>query len=138
MPWFNREIKSAINKRDKLYKKLAANNNTQNYQCSKTQANLVSNLVTQAKIQHREKKCQSLSTANPRSYWSLIKKLLGKTFCGNIPTLDFKDTTAYNDSDKANLFLRKFIDKFHHTHDDTVIPVCHPKTRSTLQNIAVG
>jgi hypothetical protein len=112
MPLFNQNIKSAINKRNKLYKK--------------TQAKTVSGLVAQAKQQYRTNLCNSLSSqsAGSKNYWLLIKKLLGTKFSTGISAVEGVNGLVDTDQNKAKLFLNKFLVKFKHSYDETVIPPC--------------
>jgi membrane peptidoglycan carboxypeptidase len=90
MPWFNKNIKTAINKRDKLYKKFVTNNNVENHNRLKTQTLTVNTLVDQAKQRYMTNLCNSLSNQNAGSkdYWLLIRKLLGSKFISGMPTLE--------------------------------------------------
>jgi hypothetical protein len=62
---------------------------------------------------------------------------MGKKFSPGIPSMEHNDIVADNDRDKVSLFLRKFISTFHHSHHESILPVCPRKTNSFLQNIAV-
>jgi hypothetical protein len=56
----------------------------------------------------------SLDDLSPRNYWTLIKTLLGNQFLLGIPALENNGQIANTDLEKVNIFLGKFLTKFHH------------------------
>jgi hypothetical protein len=139
-PWFNVKLRAAINKRDKLYKMFIKSNTNENQTCFKTQAHIVSGLLNEAKERYKNNLLESLilSKSGSKNYCFFIKKLMGAKFSPSIPSLEHNGGTAISDGDKASLLLGKFLSKFHHQHDETVLPNCPPKTNSTLREIAVN
>ena len=139
MPWFNQNIKVAVNKRDKYYRKFVKTNNLANYRRFKTQSELVNTMVNQAKESYRLNICSSLgnTSSNKRSYWSIIKKLLGNKFAFTIPPLEDGGNIVSSNNGKARLFLNKFIEKFHHNYIDRELPICPLKTELQLNVIDI-
>jgi hypothetical protein len=72
-PWFHQRIKTAINKRDKLYKIYVKTNNIANHRHFKVQAEAINNLVLESKDSFRNNLCDSLDQQGPvsKSYWYL-------------------------------------------------------------------
>jgi hypothetical protein len=136
--WFNVNIKTEINKRDKLYKKYRKDNNQMNYTRFRCQAEVVNNLVIESKNKHREQLCEKLTThSTGKNYWFVIKKLLGTKFSYVIPSLENNGVVAMNDVEKATMFLEHFVGKFQHRHDINNLPNCPIKTRSVVNIVNI-
>jgi hypothetical protein len=61
------------------------------------------------------------------------KKLLGKKVQYGIPrNLEHGGSIAETDPGKANLFLSKFMGKFHHSYNERILPNCLPYAKATL------
>jgi hypothetical protein len=86
MPWFHGGIKRAINRRNKMYRKMVKSQSDVNNRNYKESARQVSNLVTTSKKNYHNRLCNSLDTNSSRSknYWLIIKQLLCKMFCSGI------------------------------------------------------
>ena len=111
-PWFNSDIRKQIRTRDRLHKQIKRNSSCSLLQRYKAQRNKVNNMIHYAREQffiNANDLLDKEKQANPKSYWSLIKKLQGNTQSYNIPPLqdDISGNILINDEDKANL-LNKF------------------------------
>ena len=139
-PWFNESIKSAINKRDKLYKRFTKTNSIENHNLYKTQVNNVAEKVIVAKDRYKTSLLDSLqtSTSGSSNYWYYIKKLMGSKYSSNIPMLEHNGICAISDIDKSSLLLNKFLTKFRHTHDESTVPNCPLRTRAKLNSIEIS
>lgn len=139
-PWFHDRIKTAINKRDKLYRKYVKKNNITNYRQFKANAENVNALVKESKESFLNNTCESLDEhgSSSKSYWYIIKKLIGNKYSPDIPTLVDSGITASTTEEKAKMFLDKFIKKFKHNYNENELPVCPPKTRMSLDTITIN
>ena len=98
-PWFNGELKRAVNRRNKAYGKLVKHDNIANYNKFKDEAKLVTDLVAKRKCDYKNKLCVSLNShsSGSKNYWVVMKRLLGKKFCSDIPPLEINNDVAQTD-----------------------------------------
>lgn len=140
MPWFKKDIKTAINKRSKLYQRMVKSKTRPNLNAFNDCSRRVRNLVKTAKNNYHEKLCNSLNTNNSglKNYWHILKQLLGKKVNSGFPTLSYGNDVLVDDKDKANCFLSQFSLRFHHKFDQTIRPNFLPKTDTVIDGIVVN
>jgi hypothetical protein len=140
MPWFNSGIRRAINKRTKCYRKMVKEKSQLNVRAFKDASINVRDLVTNAKNTFQNKLCNSLNekSTGSKNYWHIIKKLLGKKFSSGIPTLTCDDSVLDSDKLKGEQFLKNFSSKFHHNHNELIIPNFPTRTDAMIDNILIS
>ncbi len=138
MPWFNSGIKKALNKRNKLYRKMVKSNTIHNVNCYKNAARHVKEMVSSAKSLHYDRVCKSLNeTSSSKNYWHILKQLLGRTVNNGIPTLTTQARIFDSDVLKSKLFLRQFSSKFKHDFVEDSVPNLQSRTEHSITNITV-
>ena len=107
-PWFNSTIRKVIRIRDRLHKQLKNSNSINLLAEYRTQRNKVNKMIKHARehsFVNVDKLLNKDACRNAKSYWKLVKKLMGKCSSSSIPPL-FNATSGeltVNDVDKANL-----------------------------------
>ena len=139
-PWFNVNIRRAINDRNKCYRKMAKNNSIPHVRRFKDAAKRVKDMIKRSKTSFQDRLCESLNenSANTKNYWHILKQLLGKKFSSGIPTITANNTTLDSDILKCQAFLEKFSNQFHHEYDVTAIPDFHDKTEAVIRDIVIS
>jgi hypothetical protein len=138
MPWFNSGIRRAINKRTKCYRKMVKDKSQLNVRAFRDASINVRHLVTNAKNTFQNKLCNSLNekSTGSKNYWHIIKQLLGKKFSSGIPTLTCDDSVL--DKLKGEQFLKNVSSKFHHDHNELIIPNFPARTDAMIDNILIS
>lgn len=140
MPWMTEEIRRALNKRDKLYKKFMRDNTEVNKNLYNLQVNSVRQLITQRKQFCETETLVELEnhSNSTKYYWNVIKSLLGKKFVSGIPTLyqDGLSSVFSSDDEKSRAFLSIYTNKFHHDLNfDCGLPCFIGRTACSLDYI---
>jgi hypothetical protein len=109
-PWFNHEVKIAIRRRNRLYKRfkrsrLPAHENA--WKISAIEANFFMN---KAKNEHKEKIKNILMTTKigEKKYWQIAKQVYGTKKIIGIPSLKINDETITTSKEKADHFTEYF------------------------------
>ena len=142
-PWFNSDIRKEIRIRDRLHKLARRKNSTIHVQRYKAQRNKVNNMLKYAREQFflsADEIVDSYSKNDPKSYWSLIRKLIkgtGSNF--TIPPLLDTETNmfAYTDNEKANVLNNYFCSISSLNDNDREAPDIQPRTDATLSNVSI-
>ena len=142
-PWFNSEIRKQIRVRDRLHKISRQKGTIISLQRFKAQRNKVNNMVKHAREQFfltADELVDTFHKNDPKSYWSLIKKLMkgtGSSF--SIPPLVDTRTNilAYNDKEKADLLNRYFCSISSVNDNNREPPDVPLRTNATLSTINI-
>lgn len=143
-PWFNSDIKREIRIRNRLHKNARARPSDSAIDKYKRQRNKVNNMKKHAREQFfmsANEYVDSLIKTNPKSYWSLIKRLMKGTGPQySIPPLYdvVSNNHVYDDKAKANL-LNSYFCSISLLNDGNHFPPNVPsKTEATLTSIIVS
>lgn len=125
-PWMNNFIKTALNKRNSLYRKFKRTKLAYIFNEYKHEAIRVHSLIVNAKSDFNEKMITDVEDlpSTSKQYWKLIKRLLGNKFTSNIPVmLDTEGNKLCSTNlEKSNLFLKTFANKSHLENPYLVLP----------------
>ena len=96
VPWFNKEIKQAIRKRNQLHRQVKVTKSSE----SKAKFSAMRNKVVSLLRESKQAFFGKLNQANNKEFWKTMKILNNTT--STIPTLKIRDTVAHSSVDKAN------------------------------------
>ena len=136
-PWFNSSIRKSMRLRDRLHKQLKRKYSVSLLGKYRAQRNKVNNMVKYAREQffiNVNDMLDNEGKSNPKSYWSLVKKLMGKSTSSPIPPLQNEVTGEFvvNDEDKANLLNTFFCSISEIIDSDLPTPVFDNRTGRKL------
>ena len=140
--WFNSELRKEIRKRDRLHKQARKSKTVHDITKYKKQRNHVNNLKKFAKEQfylNANNLLNEFSSSNPKSYWSLVKKLI-KTQGNSISISQLKndDGVLISDDFEKTCILNNFFSSIS-TLDDTNVttPNFPSRTHKTLDTFRI-
>ena len=96
IPWFNKEIKQAIRKRNQLHRQAKVIRSAESEAKFRAMRNKVVSLLRESKLAFFGK----LNQANNKEFWKIMKFFNNTT--STIPTLQTSGTVAHSSVDKAN------------------------------------
>ena len=132
-PWFNRELKCQIRRRDRLFKIAKNKNTTLDWERWKRQRNLTTETNQRLKTLHIQSEITRLFNHkhDPRSYHSILKGVIGKKTNHVIPPLISQDGTPITDEyDKATILNEHFASQTRLDTHDRDIPLLDPLSHS--------
>ena len=112
-PWFNHEVKTAIKRRNRCYKRFKRTrrpDHEADWKRSAKEANLYMN---KAKLAHQEKIKNLLLGTSPgeKKYWKIAKQVYGNKKTMGIPTLIAGNLNISTSAEKARLFTDYFAEQ---------------------------
>ena len=130
-PWMNGEIKSALRRKNRLYKKFTSGSMRNQ---DKTQLNEVTdftqNLISSAKENYYMRIGEKLN--NPaigsKTYWSILNRVLDKIKIPLIPPILFNNSFITDFKEKANIFNLYFVNQCNIINNGSTIPEVIYKT----------
>ena len=145
-PWFNRELRREIRKRDRIRKIAKKFNKQSDIDKYKKQRNKVNNLKKTAK-EHFEQNLDTLileNISNPKTYWKIMKMLIkSNKGYSNIPPLqniiqdEGLDEVVYEDDEKCEL-LNKYFSVISSLEDANIpLPDIEHRTNNFLRDIVI-
>ena len=103
----NKEIKGALRHKNRIYRKyISGGRKPENEANLKETSSFVSDLIADTKssyFQHLGKRLNDPLT-RPKTYWSILKKLLNKAKIPSVPPLLVNDTFVTDFREKAGIF----------------------------------
>ena len=138
-PWVNKEVKNALRKKNRLYRKYISGGRTENDQTKLNEITVtVSDLITSSKDAYFHRLGERLNdpTTDPKLYWSILKRFLNKIKIPSIPPLLVNNTFITNFAEKANVFNSYFADQCSILSTNSIIPpIITRKTNKSLKDI---
>ena len=116
LPWLNKQIKSAMRKRNSLFKKSGYSANF------KSARNRVTGLLRKAKANY----FKHLNPKDSKRFWKTVKYLTKQQ--STIPTLQQGSLTANSDLQKAELLNKFFSTCFNRSHPPLTVPRIEPSS----------
>jgi hypothetical protein len=110
-PWFTHQVKIAIRRRNRLYKRFQRSRLAAHEQSWKLKAIEANFIIKQAKSAHKEKIKNLLMTTSmgEKKYWQIAKQVYGSKKVMGIPTLLVNDQPITTSFDKASHFTDYFV-----------------------------
>ena len=110
-PWINKNIKKALRRKNRLYRKFISDGQKKEDETDLTEAtNSVSELISSAKESYFVKMGYKLNDpqTSPKAYWSILKRFLNKVKIPEIPPLLIGNVFETNFKSKAGIFNEYF------------------------------
>ena len=139
-PWMSLELKTAIKRKHRVYKKFLQRGRSQdNMNKVKAVQYEVSKMIQKAREDYYFKIGHKLSDPglSNKAYWSVLKRLINRKTSLNIPPLMDNGLFVTNPSCKANLLNDYFIEQCSIVPTGSTLPAFKPRPTSFLQNVAV-
>ena len=137
-PWLNKEIKNALRKKNRLYRKFISGGRTVHDQIQLNEITVtISDLITNSKnayFTNLGKKLNDPSTS-PKAYWSILKRFLNKIQIPIIPPLLVNNIFITDFLQKANLFNYFFAEQCNILNTSSVIPNARQRTNKCLNDL---
>ena len=115
-PWINKNIKKALRRKNRLYRKFISGGQKKEDETNLTEAtNMVSELISSAKESYFVKMGCKLNDpqTSPKAYWSILKRFLNKVKIPEIPPLLIDNVFVTNFKTKADIFNEYFSTQLH-------------------------
>ena len=138
-PWINKEIKNALRKKNRIYKRFISGGRLQDDQFKLNEiTETVSNLITESKNDYFLNLGERLNdpTTSSKSYWSILKRFLNKIKIPSIPPLLVNNIFVTNFAEKANVFNAFFAEQCNILITNSVIPDVRLRTNKRLTDIS--
>ena len=134
-PWFSPEIRTLINKRNKMHKKAKLTNSTEDWRSFRELRNNVVNLVKTKKIEYYNdlnNKVSDPKLFGQKEWWKLVKQFMKKTGIESdeIPPLNVNGQILYTNQEKANALNYFFIQQGNLINAETD-PLPHVERKDT-------
>ena len=137
-PWMNKEIKSALRRKNRLYKKYISGGKKQEDEVNLRQnTDFVSNLIATTKDYYFSNLGKRLNdpTTDPKTYWSILKHFLNKIKIPAIPPLLVNGIFETDFGKKAAIFNFAFAKQCNILNNGSFIPELDYKTNKRIANI---
>ena len=137
-PWMNKEIKSALRRKNRLYKKYISGGKKQEDEVNLRQnTDFVSNLIATTKDYYFSNLGKRLNdpTTDPKTYWSILKRFLNKIKIPAIPPLLVNGIFETDFGKKAAIFNFAFAKQSNILNNGSFIPELDYKTNKRIANI---
>ena len=111
-PWLNKDIKNALRHKNRIYKRyISGGRKQEDESCLRETSELVSNLITNAKSSYFTNLGKRLNDplTGPKTYWSILKRLMNKVKIPSVPPLLVNDIFVTDFTEK---FLQKIFNTF--------------------------
>ena len=138
-PWMNKEIKSALKHKNRLYKKYISGGQNQEDEINlRESSNFVSNLITVTKSSYFKNLGERLNDplTGPKTYWSILKRLMNKVKIPTVPSLLVNGVFVTDFREKAGMFNAFFAEQCNILDNGSNLPVNNYKTNKRISNIA--
>ena len=137
-PWMNNEIKSALLRKNRLYKKYISGGKKQEHEIKLRQhTEVVSNLITSTKNSYFANLGEKLNNpeTRPKTYWSILKRFLNKIKIPTIPPLLVDGIFETDYKKKAAIFNTFFAKQCNIIDNGSVLPEIVFKSEKRLTDI---
>ena len=139
-PWIAPEIKTAIKRKHKVYKKyVSRGRKIDELAYMRVVRNETTHLIDRAKEQYFEKLGKKLSdpSTGTKSYWITLKNILNKKKNSVIPPLLENGVFITDFQAKADIFNELFVEQCSIVPNNSVVPPLIFRTNNELSNIAI-
>ena len=138
-PWFKHDLKTMINKRNKLYKKAKRTNAKDDWNNFYTLRNDIVSNIRKRKLDYYNElndKVNGQVRFGQKEWWKIVKNFLNKKGIDSneIPPLTVDGQTYYSNADKAEAFNYFFIQQGNLDNPDDPLPTIENKS-TELNNI---
>ena len=139
-PWINNELKTAIKRKHRVFKKfLVRGRRQEDWNLVKEVRNETSKMITDTKEKYYQKLGHKLSYPNQgvKAYWTVLNRLLNKKKTLNIPPLLENGIFVTNVQTKANIFNNYFVEQCSAIPTGSTLPTFLPKCNNSLETLAI-
>ena len=136
-PWMNKAIKSALRKKNRVYRKYVSSGRLRDHELKLKQVtDEVSMLISDTKSAYFAKLGEKLNDPNTgqKSYWSILKRLLNKTKIPSIPPILVDGVFETDFKKKAGLFNVFFSDQCNIFDNGSTLPEVSFKTDKRISS----
>ena len=140
-PWINKEIKSALRHKNRLYKKYISGGKKQEDEINLGENTVfVSNLIATTKDSYFSDLGKRLNDpkTGPKTYWTILKRFLNKIKIPTIPPLLVNEIFETDFRKKASIFNIFFADQCSVFNNESVLPGVSFKTNKRIKNIEIS
>ena len=140
-PWISSEIKTAIKRKQRVYKKfLLRGKRQEDLNLVKVAQYEASKMIQKAKEDYYLKIGHKLSDPGfgIKTYWSVLNRLINKKKSLNIPPLLENGLFVTNPLSKANILNDFFVEQCSIIITGSTLPTFQPRHTSFLQNVDIG
>ena len=140
-PWITNEIKTALRKKNRLYKKYIKNGrNIEDLNTLNNFSTIYTELVSSSKKTYFEKLANKIRDPHlgPKAYWSILNGFLGKVKIPSIPPLLVDSNFETNFLNKANIFNNHFANQCTTLNNGSFLPNVLYKTNGRINNISIN
>ena len=119
-PWMNNEIKSALRRKNRLYKKLSSGVGSNQTKVKFEEAtDLVCNLISTSKSAYYTNIGEKLNdpSIGSKTYWSILNRVLDKVKIPSIPPNLVNNNFVTDFKEKANIFNLYFVNQCNLLHN---------------------
>ena len=138
-PWMNENIKSALRKKNRIYRKYISGGRKPNDEIKlRETTDFISNLIETSRSSYFKNLSMRLNdpATSSKSYWSILKRFLNKVKIPEIPPLLVNGIFETNFENKAGIFNTYFANQCSILENSSVIPQLHYKTDKRVSNIS--
>ena len=138
-PWFKNDLKTMINKRNKLYKKAKRTNERNDWNNFHTLRNVIVNDIRKRKLEYYNElndKVNGQVRFGQKEWWKIVKHFLNRKGIDSseIPPITVNGQTYYSNTDKAEVFNNFFINQGNLDNPDDPLPTIE-SNRTEINNI---
>ena len=139
-PWMNKEIKGALRHKNRLYRKYISGGRKQVDEIKlKETSNFVTTLITDTKSTYFASLGKKLNDplTGPKTYWSILKRLMNKVKITTIPSLLVNGILVTDFKEKAGIFNSFFAEQCNILDNESTIPEIIYKTNKRIGDITI-
>ena len=139
-PWITPEVKTAIKRNARVYRKwVQRGRNPLDQNKVREARNSANKLIKEAKLAYYTNLGSKLSDPKigQKVFWSAYKKLANKKICTNIPPIIDNGTYISNFKQKAHIFNDYFANQCTINDNGSLLPNFVPKTDATISHVTV-
>ena len=138
-PWMNKEIKNALRHKNRLYKRFISGGRQEDETNFREASKFISNLIEDTKSSYFTGLGEKLNDPliGPKTYWSILKRLMNKVKIPTIPPLLVNGTFVTNFAEKAGIFNAFFANQCNILENNSIIPELNYKTNMRISNIVL-
>ena len=127
----NKDIKNALRHKNRIYKRyISGGRKQEDESCLRETTELVSNLITNAKSSYFTNLGKRLNDplTGPKTYWSILKRLMNKVKIPSVPPLLVNDIFVTDFTEKAGIFNTFFSNQCNILDNSSNVPEISYKT----------
>ena len=134
----NKDIKNALRHKNRIYKRyISGGQKQEDESCLRETSELVSNLITNAKSSYFTNLGKRLNDplTGPKTYWSILKRLMNKVKIPSVPPLLVNDIFVTDFTEKAGIFNTFFSNQCNILGNSSNVPEISYKTNKRISSI---